>query len=248
MSKYKLILIVAALSVVTGIFWFAIRRDSLPPEPIYGGKNLSVWLSNESIDRAMVNGIGLTDDAVQAVRAIGTNAIPYLLATLQCPGTNGDSIMKRHRAATGFRALGSEASPAYPKLVSLVLTSPNSFVRDAAINSLMVADRDAVALLTQALQSQDQQTRALAAFALRADRGAPDIAIPSLSEALNDPNSEVRANAVEALGAYLWGGSHQVLAHSLVPKITALLRDTNGRVRNSAAEALREINLKPATP
>ena len=88
--------------------------------PIYEGKGLSAWLADESRDRWVVNGIGLTDAAVVAVRAIGPKAIPYLLATLESSGSTSNSIMKRHRAATGFRALGSEAQPAYSKLVGLV--------------------------------------------------------------------------------------------------------------------------------
>ena len=241
MKKKALIYIVTALAVIAGIFWLAMRRESLPREPIYDGKALSVWLSSESIDRAMVNRIGLTDEAVQAVRAIGTNAIPYLLATLQCPGTNADAIMKRHRAATGFRALGSEASPAYPKLVGLALTSPNSFVRDEAVNALMKADREGVALLVQALQSHDQEVRARAALALFYAREVPDVSLPALTAALSDPDAEVRANAVRAIGAY------QERARSLIPQITTLLDDKDYNVKNAAAEALRMINLKLAT-
>jgi HEAT repeat protein len=100
------------------------------------------------------------------------------------------------------------------------------------------ADKDAIALLTQALQSHDREVRARAAFALFMDRGAPSIAIPALTEALSDPDAEVRANAVRAIGAY------QDQARPLIPQITALLNDTNNSVRNGAAEALRTINLK----
>ena len=139
MSHGKLILIFSVLVILGGAVWFATRREPLPPEPIYDGKHLSVWLTDESFDRLVVNGIGLTDVAVDAVRAIGTNAIPYLLATLESSGSTSNSVMKRHKAATGFRALGSEARPTYPKLVSLALTSPDFGIECDAINALMKA-------------------------------------------------------------------------------------------------------------
>jgi HEAT repeat protein len=238
MSNYKLALIVAVLVIVGGALGLELRGGRRPPEPIYAGKRLTVWLANESIDRAMVNGIGLTDEAADAVRAIGTNAIPYLLATLESSGTNAKSIMDRHRAATGFRALGPEAQSAYPTLVGLALNSTDYGVRCDAINALMLADEKAITLLAQALGNPDRAIRARAALALYFDRRAPTIAMPALTEALNDPEATVRANAVRALGAY------QERARPLAPRITALLNDPDNAVKNGAAEALRFINPK----
>ena len=228
-----------------GAVWFAMRRGSPPIDPTFGGKKLSVLLD----DRQFVDGdMELTADSAHAVRALGTDAIPYLFAMLESSGTNSDSSMKRDLAQMGFQTLGEEARPAYPKLVSLALTSPDYWIKYAAINALMKADQNAIKPLALALESPDSEVRARAALALRWDRNAPDIAVPALTGALTDPDAEVRANAVEALGAYLFRGSHPDIARKLVPQITALLNDQSSAVSNGAAEALRDINLKPALP
>ena len=73
----------------------------------------------------------------------------------------------------------------------------------------MKADHEAIALLTQALQSHDREVRERAAFALFWDRGAPGTAITALEDALSDPDAEVRANAVQAISAYHAYYDHQ---------------------------------------
>jgi len=235
MSKYKLIPIIAVLVILVGGVWLATRRVPIPHEPIYQGKAISVWLDDQhSIDGR----IELADASVRAVQAIGTNAIPYLLATLECSDSQTNGGIKRRQAMYGFRALGMEAQPAVPKIVSLVLTSSDNGIHYDAINALTSAPEEAITLFTQALESQDSETRVRAAFALGCLRQAPQISVPALAKALSDPDAKVREGAVGSLGPY------QAQARPLIPQITVLLNDTDASVRSRATESLGMIQPK----
>src|SRR5579871_1016636 len=50
-----------------------------PREPVYQGKRLSEWLK----DANDINGETPVPDAVNAIKAIGTNAVPFLIQMLQ---------------------------------------------------------------------------------------------------------------------------------------------------------------------
>ena len=97
-----------------------------PREPIHNGKRLRVWLDNQR----MVDGarIELADESVRAVRAVGSNAIPCLVAMLHSSDSQAKlrlttylqrypflqrripiGATKRRRAMYGFRALGLES-------------------------------------------------------------------------------------------------------------------------------------------
>ncbi|HEX7618845.1 MAG TPA: hypothetical protein VF480_09025, partial [Verrucomicrobiae bacterium] len=151
MLQRKLILIVAVLVVLGGAVWLATHREPIPHEPIYHGKAISVWLDDQNF---IGGSIVLADASVRAVQAIGTKAIPYLLASLECSGSQTNSAIKRHQAIYGFRALGREARPAIPKIVNLVLTSSDFGIHYDAINALAEAPEEAITLFAQALESQ----------------------------------------------------------------------------------------------
>ena len=51
--------------------------------PVYNGKPLSVWADEVLALNHLANVVDTNPPAVQAVRAIGTNAIPWLLADLR---------------------------------------------------------------------------------------------------------------------------------------------------------------------
>ena len=111
-------------------------------EPNYSGKRLSVWLDELSAldfsKRADTN-----TPQVQAVRSIGTNAIPWLMSELKRNGKPWEwrinhVLQKQHfikyrfpdintrlsRATLGFEALDGLGEPAVPELLGLVETKP----------------------------------------------------------------------------------------------------------------------------
>ncbi len=218
-------------------------------EPSFQGRPLTAWLSETRITET--GGIALSAQAAEAVRAMGTNAIPSLLAKLRSSDsqlklrmlmlyqkqpllrfhipTNGE---RQYAAMRGFRALGLAAKPAFPDIVSLVLAADDS---GQAINSLTEADAETIALLANGLKNPDRKIRLRAVVALAALRQAPTVSLPALTETLKDSDPEVRAQAALALSVY--GDA------SFAAQFTALQHDPNPDVCRAASEALRNLAL-----
>ncbi len=208
--------VTALMAVVVAVMAFF--REP-PLGPVYRGKTLSQWLDDryETPEGTVV----LSDESIAAVQAIGPDAIPHLLQWVSTSESIGKRVWFRFqcaspqlacfetdyyennsRASHGFRALGSEAKPAFPKIVDLVLHTNDDHVRCYAINSLTEADDDTAKLLITALKHGDLQTRLRAADALAAIRISPDIVVPALKDALLDPNPAVRAEAASGISLY----------------------------------------------
>ena|SRR5205809_885653 len=117
-----------------------------PPEPEYSGKRLSVWAEELCKVSHLKSVIDTNYTAVQAMRAIGTNAIPWSLHELTMPPPlkwrlnqllqKQTFIRYRFPAATDFErhhlraravfwALGDVAEPAIPRLLSVVGKEPD---------------------------------------------------------------------------------------------------------------------------
>ena len=131
------------LIIITGLILVAIALilvpDHGPAEPVHAGKKLSAWLDELS---AMTFPRECDPDTkpAQAVRAIGTNAIPWLLHQLSARQGGAlkwrlnqllarqtfikfrfeDSHTRLRRAVMGFAALGPIAEPAIPSLLKLI--------------------------------------------------------------------------------------------------------------------------------
>jgi len=103
-------------------------QDQSPGEPIYAGKALSSWVDEVAALSHLRQALNTNWPEVRAVRAIGTNAIPWLLSemTNQTPSGTGDERPYFHqlRARAGFWALGETAAPAIPKLLDLLEQQP----------------------------------------------------------------------------------------------------------------------------
>jgi hypothetical protein len=130
-SLFLSALMVAALIAV--MLW----QVRSPDEPTYGGKRLSDWLDEPSA----LGGDPNTAPAA-AVRAIGTNAIPWLLSEFKRGGSTLDwrlnELLQKQRlikyrfpfdqrvlrALRGFYTLGPLAEPAIPNLLELVESEP----------------------------------------------------------------------------------------------------------------------------
>jgi hypothetical protein len=219
-------------------------------EPSYRGKKLSEWLS----DRVWVEGerVELTKDASDAVRAIGTNAAPLMVAMLR--GTDSNlkysvaRFLERHqirfvhirfkgedhiRAMYGFRVLGEASRPWHPELAEIALHSEQAWGR--AISSLAGCDSTVIRQFADALHDRDWAVRQRACGALGGLRHHPEISIPVLTQALKDSSWQVRGRAAGALAMY---GPTASSAHQ---DLEALTRDTNSYVSNNVADALRAV-------
>ena len=165
--------------------------------PVYGGKSLGEWLKMHDRDGFF------SEEATNAIRHIGTNAIPALLQRLtygQPPFglPTSDNGVIHMDGVRGFIALGDETIPAFPKLETLMDGTNQNVILYAMLCSLG-AGTNAIPVLTKGLTNQFSDVRSEAAHNLTegiADRfpeHRKEI-ISLLTNLLNDPDPDVRLN------------------------------------------------------
>jgi len=195
-------------------------------EPEYGGKKLSEWVDGYR------NSDGTPDEIDQAIRQIGTNAIPYLLTWI-CyePASwrfkiearlhalrfvNGDSVMQIRRASgaiDAFIALGPEGKRAVPALVKLMNGPSNPHATSRIVTVLSVHGSEVLPAFRAILTNQ-QSAVALRLTVIRTlenenMRNNAKPAIPELVKLLADPNLEIRrtaTNALDLIDPWHWPG------------------------------------------
>ena len=166
-------------------------------DPAYGGKSLGEWLKRHDPEGFF------SEEASNAIRHIGTNAIPALLervAYAQPPFglPTRDNGLIHMDGVRGFIALGNETIPAFPKLEILMDNTNQNVVLLAMICSLG-AGTNAIPILTKGLTNQFADVRGEAAHNLtegiaeRFPEQRKEI-ISLVAKLLNDPDSDVRLN------------------------------------------------------
>jgi hypothetical protein len=164
---------------VAVLCWLALRN----PEPRYKGHTLTYWLAAY---READTGSAPEREAKDAIRQIGTNALPHLVARLRykrpawkmkavgiamdLPGPLDDWLTslilekedKFAAASEGFEILGPAAAPAVPDLIELFLDKDTWEVVQVA---LMHVGEPAVPALTAALTNRSNPPRIRAAAA-----------------------------------------------------------------------------------
>jgi len=226
-------------------------------EPKYQGQSLTKWLGNYS--RAEADS-PQEKRASEAVRAIGTNAIPHLLRML-----TSDDLQLQMDAKNGFTILGPTAAPAVPALAKLLAstnevnlfmaaqtlgeigapalpvlmeTLTNRHYKVAtqaylAIGALSTNARPAIPILLRDLQLQNHFYRERAADTLGSLHIEPEMVVPALINLLTDPSLAARHLAIQSLGQF------GPTARSAVPAISPFLTDAD--LSYTAATALHEI-------
>ena len=233
-------------------------RDS---EPVYKGKRLSEWLA-EALLSPHPNTDGYNPpspseiQAEEAVRHIGTNAIPALLEMLQETDSPLKTkwialLEKQHfirapepafdrnlHALYGFQALGPAASNSVPELVRIYREnhSPDSQVLIlAALDNIgPTAAPKATPILLDGLTNGYLRRTALSVIG--EIHGQPEVFVPALINALNDSDPTARATAIRALGKY------GPAAEPAVPALAGLLNDADPYISSEATNALKAID------
>ena len=238
------LLLVAALGMVC---WQVLGLR----EPVYQAKRLSLWLQGYNPD-------GDSPEVDEALRTMGTNAIPVLLENLQAK----DSVLKVHlaafglhytpaetrhlRAQKGLSALGAEASNAVPALIEIYQQNFASSAREAAANTLVEigpAAKMAIPVLIKSAASTNSDVRAFALYTLGRMALESETVVPVLIKGLHDPDREVRFNAAFGLEALAFMGGD---AKPAIPALVETLKDSHPSARASAATALGHIHSEPA--
>lgn len=208
--------------------------NPLSREPVYKGKPLSYWAEMTQDQKLDFGPSAQALEAIEAVRAIGPAAIPYLLKWIQPPWKN--SILPGG-AVESFKVLGPQAKSAIPQLAKILNKRPGSIddesARTSAAEALSYLGPDAVPVLLAAatnLQGQQLQWEVIQDLGHFGTNGIA--AIPALLAWTHDKDQEVRLGAVNAVGAI--GQQPEVV----IPVLLAALRDSDPLVRRDAAEAL----------
>ncbi len=184
-------MLVAVLVLVAlgGLAWVLFFRGE--PEPVYRGKTLSYWFRQYCRSVAYPRRDFASPEyeaTVKALRELGTNAVPYLVA--QCLSKNQDSPLttnlSAHLSKLGFAEFVSADD-----------------IREAALDAIFDLRPPAsvlLPLLTGALNSEDETNRVCALYLLGAIGTGAEAAVPFLKTGLQSTNVSDRRAAAVAIG------------------------------------------------
>jgi hypothetical protein len=244
-----------------GTAWLLL--NSRESEPVYQGKRLGAWLESYQVPKTQHE--QAWQQADEAVRQIGTNAIPTLLAMLRRSDSAPwkrkflDLAYKQHwikfnhiiawrqnwEAANAFAALGADASAAVPDLIKLYenpISSPSQRYTAMALSKIGPAAKMAIpSLLRVASTSNEDEEKTAAVFALAGIHSEPELVVPVLKKCLSNTSVEVQREAIDGLDNF---GAD---ARSSVPALVELLQSPNQEITNHVRTALLRIDPQAAT-
>ena len=256
MRKRVYIALAILLVILAGVMaWLGLRQR----EPVYQGKRLSVWL--EVLNREWKPSHP-DDRLAQAIRHIGTNALPVLIERLHGQDTELKRLLvawadkhecfrfrfksaeeRRIEAIGGYQALGPLARGQVPRLSDMLDHDPFLNARHAAARVLGFIGPDArmaAPALLRATKDKDSGVRTCAFFALGRIQPDTEIAIPVLVAGLDDPYPGAQWQAAIALRQY---GPE---ARAAVPALLRTLAAYNARALPPAADLPRHDPLNDA--
>ncbi len=238
--------------------------SALPPrEPSYKGRSLSDWLQDYYISFGVQK---VESPAVdEAVRHIGTNAIPTLLRMLLARDSrlkaasiwllNQQNFVrmritpaweKNREANLAFEALGADAKNAVPDLVQIYGEKISEASRVSTVESIGAigpSAKSAIPSLLTGLKTTNDLVRRMTVWALGNIHSEPELVVPELVKRLHDPSQVIRLFAAKALADY---GTN---ATSAVPTLIEMLNDPASRdpaIRESLTNALKQIDPEAA--
>ncbi len=250
--------IIAAGAVLALLWWAAVWRG----EPRYKGRTLTHWLAVHQ--KAALNSPRERESA-EAIRQIGTNALPYLVARLthhispwrlkvvgmavHLPSPVDGWVSKTVLGAEdlllaaddGFTLLGAQAAPAAPELIRL-LNDKETW--DIAIVALQDIGEAAVPDLVTALTNRANSLRVRAGAAqVLGSVGTNSTVVPALASCLQD-DAHVARQVAAALGRL------QLEPSVAVPALVSAVKNSPDPVREPAIWALGQFgtNAQGAIP
>jgi HEAT repeat protein len=246
MKNWK-IRVVVAVVLALALARVALRLQPVAQEPVYQGRPLRAWL--EEFD----HGYDTTNysAAQEAMRAMGTNTLPFLTQYLRrkdppfyqqrlrlmsklhlLRGQVDYAVFWRRRAATACGELGPNGAAAFPAMRE-AMNDPHAASDVGAALSRMFPSSAPV--LTNILATGNVTARCRAADALVTAFSHPEIeemGRTALLKSLRDPDEAVRATAASA---FQFWNQH---LDEVVPALTRALSDPNPSVRGNAATSL----------
>lgn len=252
-----------------------------PPDPVWNGRRVSAWTHDllSADEAAQLR-------AVAALKEIGSPAAPHLgkllrrrepdlppqflalLGRFPIFKQSGDAEETRVRVSAVLDAMGPQAAPALPDIISLLERRSETIAQDTQ-HLLRRIGPEAGRALAKAALNGPETTRVRAAYALR-DFPPTFENQNALIRGLGDKSEFVRATAAESLGAFKsspprepamvellalrgvgprgGGRSDPSATSKLTRELVQTLSDPSPRVRAAACGALGELNAQPAAP
>ncbi|HSU53293.1 MAG TPA: HEAT repeat domain-containing protein [Candidatus Dormibacteraeota bacterium] len=237
-------------------------------QPAYNGKTLTQWVNElEGNAVAYFHTRTLHPEAVDAVRAIGREALPFLvqwlvnpriferpprqiferakmLGPLAIPAATIGSLAWHHEfpsaASTvlAFKALGPLASPAIPELRQVIQVS-NSPSWIEAVQALAAIGAEAVPVLLEFVnQLDDWHLQTVLIEGFGTMGSTAREAIPAIIECATFPDPRVRYAAVYALAGMTED------ADAVLPTLLKAIEDADAMVRRTAVRAIGRFGRK----
>jgi hypothetical protein len=245
-------------------------------EPVYQGRTLTQWLTR--LDDGEAFGISSSSlptfsraqtEAADAIRAIGTNALPFLVEDIHSHPLEQALRFKlfrllhmdgfgigfgrktyfssdvtsedriRWRAAQGLAALGPLAKPAIPELTRLLFTNYFHSSIKEAAYALAAIGPDGIAVLTNA-PGRDEWSGMCAIWALGQHPTVGTNVIPFLINATTSSSEGTACGAIQVLGLF------HTDAEQVVPALKNALTNSRAAVRNDATNALAKFGSEAA--
>jgi hypothetical protein len=261
-TRHRIIILLAATVLLLGAIFYAVLRPAHTLEPSYGGKTLSDWLTSRNMSWQCIFlewDVRVPQTEAAAIRAMGTNSIPFLLEWIQyeSPALKAKIFvlnnsfswsesfknrllfkeLRAENAAIAFVVLGSRADEVIPELTRLMNTS-SSAIQVRAAHALGGIGKAALpplmAILTNRRSDPDgtvmSAIRALGRLKLQSD-----LVVPALTNFLTAHEPILQACAADTLEQF---GTE---ARPAVLFLQKLLNDSDLMVRESATNALLKI-------
>jgi hypothetical protein len=209
-------------------------------EPSYGGISLTDWVARYNNNTPVIDLANkyVNEKEADGIRAIGTNAIPWLLKWIQWDepkwptklrnATKGrlslnwfyrGRKLRADYSMTAVRALGTNADVAIPELARLAGRSGQEASAARAIFSLAYTARPtAIPPLVTLLKSRDVKVRQWAIIALAHAGPVARSEWPAVLECLKDTDQFVAATAAGILGD--WKSSPEIVVPVLIDALT----------------------------
>ena len=199
-KRTKLLLILALIGC---------HREEKVSEPVYKGIKLGDWLQQTQLKG---NDLVLQDGAVEAVRALGTNALPWLIREVTAEESQGTHLQhyfdgtptaydRNEKVVPAFQVLGAVAAPAVAPLARTFEAWENySSARSCSIRALAAIGPAAIPALCKGLTNAAPDSRRECAEALSSLPPADEETVAALVKGLGDPDPVVRSAMATALG------------------------------------------------
>lgn len=215
----------------------------LTNEPLYKGKPLTSWLELYKLGPNR----NLAEDfkqANEAVRSLGTNAIPTLLQMLRMTGPDPVIAWERnHQGAIGLQALGQAAESAVPVIIQIyeAKLSPSSERWSSyALGAIGPAAKEAIPTLLRGATNANPQSRQNSLIALAGMHTEPALVVAALTNAFRDEDADVRLWACNRFG--LLGNEALEARSAAMPALAPLLQDSDPRVRREANAVHKKLD------